>query len=117
MDCAGPRPPYPCATTQVLSLHEFLHCPGYREAARCRHWEMGKGREMLNTYVALGFASIALFLIGWVTYRYAPAARRNPWFGFNTDWAMETHVNWTPANLLAGQAFTLAAVPPPPPDY
>lgn len=65
---------------------------------------------MLNTYVALGFACIALFVIGWVTYRYAPAVGRNPWFGFNSDWAMETNDNWARANRLAGQAFMMAAV-------
>ena len=65
---------------------------------------------MLNTYVALGFASCALFLMGWATHRYAPAVGRNPWFGFASDWAMETHGNWERANRLAGQAFMMAAV-------
>jgi uncharacterized membrane protein len=65
---------------------------------------------MLNSYVALGFASSALFLVGWATYRYAPAMGRNPWFGFVTDWAMESHDNWERANRLAGQAFMMAAV-------
>ncbi|HSN17548.1 MAG TPA: SdpI family protein [Gammaproteobacteria bacterium] len=65
---------------------------------------------MLNTYVALGFASCCLFLMGWVTYRYAPMVGRNPWFGFITDWAMQTHDNWERANRLAGQAFMMTAV-------
>ena len=65
---------------------------------------------MLNTYVALGFACVALLLVGWMTYRYAPAVGRNPWFGFVTDWAMETHDNWERANRLAGQAFMMTAV-------
>ena len=63
-----------------------------------------------NSYVALGFACLALFIVGWVTYRYAPAVGRNPWFGFNTDWAMASHDNWERANRLAGQAFMMAAV-------
>lgn len=65
---------------------------------------------MLNAYVAVGFVSVALFLSGWVTYRYAPAVGRNPWFGFATDWALATEGNWTRANRLAGQAFMMTAV-------
>lgn len=65
---------------------------------------------MLNTYVAMGFVSVALFLSGWVTYRYAPAVGRNPWFGFATDWALATEGNWARANRLAGQGFMMTAV-------
>lgn len=65
---------------------------------------------MLNAYVATGFVSVALFLSGWVTYRYAPMVGRNPWFGFATDWALATEGNWTRANRLAGQAFMMTAV-------
>lgn len=65
---------------------------------------------MSSAYAAMGFVSVALFLSGWVTHRYAPAVGRNPWFGFATDWALATEDNWTRANRLAGQAFMMTAV-------
>jgi hypothetical protein len=65
---------------------------------------------MLNAYVAVGFVCAALFLVGWVTYRYAPEVGRNPWFGFGTDWAQATEGNWLKANRLAGQGFMMTAV-------
>src|ERR1700749_3223764 len=66
--------------------------------------------QMSSAYAAMGFVSVALFLSGWVTHRYAPAVGRNPWFGFATDWALATEDNWTRANRLAGQAFMMTAV-------
>ena len=65
---------------------------------------------MLDAYVATGFVSAALLLMGWVTYRYAPELGRNPWFGFGTDWAQATEGNWLKANRLAGQGFMMTAV-------
>lgn len=65
---------------------------------------------MLNAYVAMGFTSVALFTVGWLTYRLAPEVGRNPWFGFVSDWAMATEGNWVRANRLAGQGFMMAAV-------
>lgn len=65
---------------------------------------------MSSAYAAMGFVSVALFLCGWVTHRYAPMVGRNPWFGFATDWALATEGNWAQANRLAGQAFMMTAV-------
>jgi len=65
---------------------------------------------MLDTYVAIGFVSVALLLVGWLIYRHAPEVGRNPWFGFGTDWAQATEGNWVRANRLAGQGFMMAAV-------
>lgn len=65
---------------------------------------------MLNAYVAIGFVCAALFLMGWLTYRFAPEVGRNPWFGFGTDWAQATEGNWLKANRLAGQGFMMTAV-------
>ena len=64
----------------------------------------------MSAWLTLCFLTGLIFLLGWATFRYAPAIGRNPTFGFRIPWAMQSDENWRVANRKGGKAPMLAGL-------